>query len=95
MTRALLRRLKTADAHDVLAELSTRQYIAPRKPLADALTEVAAKLGLTLASVREGAERMEVDVTRSIGRLTRAELEHLARLIHRASRHELANAETV
>jgi hypothetical protein len=32
---------------------------------------------------------MELDTTRSVGRLARAELENLARLIHRSYRHEL------
>jgi hypothetical protein len=92
MNRAILRRLKTIDAETVLETLSTRQHLGPRKPLADVLTEVAAMMGLTLTSVRRAAERMELDMTRSVGRLTRAELDHLSRLIHRTYRHELTGA---
>ena len=89
MNRTILRRLKAIDAESILGMLSTRQYIGPRKPLGDVLTEVAAGMGLTLSSVRTASERLEFDTTRSVGRLTRAELESLARFIHRAYRQEL------
>jgi len=92
MNRTILRRLKTIDPADILIELSARQHLAPRKSLEDVLTHVAAKLGLTLSSVRSAARRIELDPAGSVGRLKRAELENLARFIHRAYRHEIACA---
>lgn len=89
MNRTLLRRLRTVDPADILDELSKRQHLDPRKPISDVLTGVAAIFGLTLSSVRDAFSRMEIDASRSIGRITRSELEHLSKLIHRSYRHEL------
>ncbi len=91
MNRAIVRRIKSVDAASLLDELSRRQYLFPRKPLVDVLTEVAAVSGLTLTSVRSATNRFELDTTRSIGRLKRVELEYLSRLIHRAYRQELSS----
>jgi len=89
MSKTTLRRLRQADVEDIVADLSKRQYLSPRKQVGDVLTEVAAALGLTLTSVRGAADRLEFDPAGSIGRLKRADIEHLSRMISRVYRHEL------
>lgn len=89
MTGRLLRRLRRIDAGVIHAELTQRQYLFPRKPLVDVLTEVAATLGLTLRCARGAATAAGLDPTRSIGRLTRAQLQSLAQQIHREWRAEI------
>lgn len=89
MDRAVLRRLRTLDSTQILELLTTRQYLVPRRPVSDVLTEVAAGMGLTLSSIRAAADRMELDVSQSVGRLKREQLEQLARLTHRLYRQEL------
>lgn len=89
MTGQLLRRPRRVDAgliDRIDAELMRRQYLFPRKPLADVLTELAAALGLTLGEARRAALALQLDPTRSVGRLTRRQLESLARQIHQQSR---------
>jgi hypothetical protein len=90
MNRTLLRRLRTVEPAEIMDELSNRQHLDPRKPISDVLTGIAAGFGLTLSSVRDAADRMEIDPGRSVGRITRAELEQLSKLIHRTYRHELS-----
>lgn len=92
MDRTILRRLKASDSEQILELLTMCQYLRPRKPVADVLTEVATGLGLTLSSIRSAADRMELDVSQSVGRLKREQLEQLARLTHRLYRHELTGA---
>ncbi len=92
MNRTLLRRLRTVDPTEIMDELSKRQHLEPRKPISDVLTGIATVFGLTLSSVRDAADRMEIDPSRSIGRITRVELEQLSKLIHRTYRHELSVA---
>jgi len=88
LTSAKLRRLRRPDSAAIHADLTTRQYLRPHLPLTDALTEVAAALGLTLTSMRRALDQTSADPSRAIGRLTRAELENLARQIHQAWRKE-------
>jgi hypothetical protein len=90
MNRNTHRRRKGVDSAVILEELSTRQFLKPHQSLSDVLTEVAAALGLTLASVRDGAECLELDRSRSVGKLKRIELENLSRRIDRSHRQEFS-----
>lgn len=92
MDRTILRRLRALDSEQILELLTIRQYLGPRKPVADVLTEVAAGMGLTLSSIRSAADRMELDVSQSVGRLKREQLEQLSRLTHRLYRQELTGS---
>lgn len=92
MDRTILRRLRALDSEQILELLTIRQYLGPHKPVADVLTEVAAGMGLTLSSIRSAADRMELDVSQSVGRLKREQLEQLSRLTHRLYRQELTGS---
>ena len=89
MTRPEPQRL---DAEELLRTLSTRQYLHPHRPLADALADLAGTCGLCSAAAATVMARLGLHGERAIGRLTRSELAHLARIVARLCRHSLSGA---
>ena len=77
------RRPTVPSAEMILQELSTRQFVRPHRPLAEALADAGAQLGFCQASGARAAAWLELDPAAAIGRLRRAELAQLAQSIRR------------
>ena len=89
MTGSELPRL---DADELLRTLSTRQHLHPHRPLGDALADLAGTCGLCTAAAASVIARLGLDANRAIGRLTRSQLAHLARVVARLCRHSMSGA---
>ena len=83
MKRSLLRGLSGSELDDLLAALSTAQYLNPHEPLAQSLKRTADGLGVCPQAVNHAVAWLAVDPATPIGRLRRTELMQLARSIHR------------
>jgi hypothetical protein len=92
MDRAQIRRMLARDADDVLQELSTRQFVRPHRPLADALTDAAEKIGFCPSVAARAIAWLDLDPACAIGRLPRTQLSQLARSIHRFWRESREDA---
>ena len=83
-------RMVGVDAEAILRELTTRQHLGPRRPVADVVAEVVDRVGACPAAAAGAMDRLQLDGQRSIGRLRRGELIQLARGIHRLWTQSLA-----
>jgi hypothetical protein len=70
-------------AQDILSTLSEWQYLRPHRPLADVVAEAVAKLGVCPDAAKRAINWLEIDATRSVGRLRATELTQLARCMAR------------
>jgi len=76
-------RLANTYPENILADLSTRQYLNPQRPLEQVLAEAQNELGFCPRAARTALDWLRLDSRRAIGRLRRSELIQLARCIHR------------
>jgi hypothetical protein len=84
MNQWMLRRLMHADLDNLLEALTTRQYLRPHEPVADALAHVVDAVGVCPGAVEQAVRWLGLDAARTpVGRLRRTELTQLARSIHR------------
>ena len=90
MTRSELTRPPCPVADDVLRTLSIRQHLRPHRQLGDALGDLAGACGLCPAAAAQVLARIGLDADGAIGRLTRAELTRLSRVLSRLCRHSLS-----
>lgn len=75
--------LSTADFDSLLQVLTTRQHLAPHEPLRDSLARTVQDIAVCPNAVALSLSRLQLDPSKSIGRLRRTELMQLARTIHR------------
>ena len=80
---AYLRFLTNGSAERLVESLTDQQHLQPRQTLGHALDAMVVKLGVCPAAARQAVESLQLEPTRSIGRLRRTELMQLARTIHR------------
>src|SRR2546421_13021602 len=80
---AYLRFLTNGSAERIIEALSDQQHLQPRQHIRKALDAIVVKLGICPAAANEAVESLQIEPPRSIGRLRRTELMHLARTIHR------------
>ena len=78
------------DADGVLRELTVRQHLTPHRPLGDVVAEIVGRVGACPVAAERALDRLELDRSRSIGRLKRGELIQLARGMYRLWCHALA-----
>ena len=71
------------DAEGILHELTTRQHLAPHRPLKDVVAETISATGVCPAAAERSLAWLNLPADRSIGRLRRAELMQLARSMYR------------
>ena len=92
MDRSYLRRLRSPDSDDILAELTNRQHMNPHAALADVLAEASRAVGFCPEAATRATGWLELDPGTAVGRLRRTELTQLARCIYRFWRQSLAPA---
>ena len=90
MERAAAKPVPGIDADEILRELTTRQHLAPHRPLADVVTELVERSGACPVAAERAMERLELDGARPIGRLKRGELIQFARGMYRLWAQALA-----
>jgi hypothetical protein len=83
MNRSFLRRLRSPDSDDILANLTQRQHLQPHRALGPALTDAAEEVGFCPDAAAKAVQWLGLDPAVSIGRLRRTELTQLARCIYR------------
>jgi hypothetical protein len=83
MNRSFLRRLRSPDSDDILANLTVRQHLQPHRPLGPALADAAEEVGFCPEAATRAVQWLGLDPAVSIGRLRRTELTQLARCIYR------------
>ena len=83
MHPSMLRRLIVADFENLLANLSTRQYLHPHETVGDTLGASVKTLGVCPQAVQQALAWLHMDRSTPIGRLRRTELMQLARSLHR------------
>ena len=83
MDRSYLRRLRSPDSDEILSDLTTRQHLNPRNPLAEVLADAARLVGFCPDAATRALEWLELDPAVAVGRLRRTELTQLARCIYR------------
>jgi hypothetical protein len=71
------------DAEGILQELTTRQHLAPHRPLSEVVAETVAAAGVCPAAAERALGWLNLQPDRSIGRLRRGELIQLARSMYR------------
>jgi hypothetical protein len=71
------------DAEGLLLELTTRQHLAPHRPLKDVLADTAETTGVCPGAAARALGWLNLPPDRSIGRLRRGELIQLARSMYR------------
>ena len=71
------------DAEGILQELSTRQHLAPHRPLGDVLSDTVETTGVCPDAAARALAWLNLPPDRSIGRLRRGELMQLARCTYR------------
>jgi ribosomal protein S13 len=89
---AYLRFLTNGSAERIIEALSDQQHLQPRQTVGEALDAIVVKLGICPAAAREAVESLQIEPTRSIGRLRRTELMQLARTIHRFWRQSVVQS---
>lgn len=85
--RELLRRLRVVDAETLLDFFTERQYVKPRASVWELLLDAEQRFGVCPAVSRRALTWLELEESRSVGRLRRTELMQLARCLHRFLRH--------
>lgn len=80
-----------SDADQILAALSTRQYLEPHRPLGDVLSDAQQDLGFCPRAGDAAVTWLNLDPRRAVGRLRRSELLQLARSIYRFWRQSLSS----
>jgi hypothetical protein len=83
MHRSLLRRILMNECQSLLDALSTRQHLRPHEPVGEAMANVGAQMEVCPDAAAAALRWLDLDPTRSIGRLRRTELMQLARSVHR------------
>lgn len=83
----------SADA--ILSILSDSQYLHPHKSLGQVLREAVDTGGICPDAIARSMQRLQMDASRSIGRLRRSELVQLARGIYRSWKQAAAEGEPV
>jgi hypothetical protein len=78
------------DADGIMEELTTRQHLAPHRPVAEVVAELVERVGACPVAAEKAMARLELDGTRSIGRLKRGELIQFARGMYRMWAQALA-----
>jgi hypothetical protein len=91
MDRSFLRRLRTPNSDDILADLTTRQHLQPHRPLDAAMADSAAELGFCPDAAVRAVQWLGLDGAGSVGRLRRTELTQLARCVYRFWRQAMAD----
>ena len=71
------------DAEGILRELTTRQHLAPHRPLKDVVAEIVQSTGVCPDAASRALAWLDLSPDRSIGRLRRGELIQLARSMYR------------
>ena len=71
------------DSDGILRELTTRQHLAPHRPVGEVVAETAERVGACMVAADRALARLQLDRSRSIGRLRRGELIQLARGMYR------------
>ena len=71
------------DAEGILQELTTRQHLAPHRPLGDVVGEIVESTGVCPAAAGRALAWLNLPADRSVGRLRRGELIQLARSMYR------------
>ena len=82
------------DSDGILRELSTRQHLTPHRRLSDVVSEIVENVGACPVAAERAMGRLELDGSRSIGRLKRSELIQLARSMYRYWSQALAAGES-
>lgn len=72
-----------ADADGILRELTILQHLMPHRRVAEVVGRVVERMGMCSLAAERAMWRLELDGTRSIGRLQRGELIQLARAMYR------------
>ena len=93
MDKSYLRRLRSPDSDEILAGLTARQHLHPRRPLGEALADAASEVGFCPDAATRAVQWLGLDPAASIGRLRRTELTQLARCIYRFWRQSVPAAE--
>jgi hypothetical protein len=86
------RQSNEVDGDRILAELSTRQYLAPHRSLGEVLADAQRTLRFCPQAAAAGLRWLNLDSSMAVGRLRRTELIQLARSIHRFWRQALAGS---
>ena len=89
-----MKRRLASDADGILKELTTRQYLTPHRPLGQAVAEIVDQLGVCSQAADRAIAWLDLDRTRSIGRLRRGELMQLAHALHRFWIQAIAGGES-
>ena len=84
------KRTPGTDAEGILHELSTLQHLAPHRPLGEVVSEIVEKIGACPDAAAQAVAWLELDDSKSVGRLRRAELMQLARAMYRLWSHAIA-----
>ena len=92
MNRSDQRRLDDVDSNRILAQLSTRQYLHPHRPLEQVLAEVQRELGFCMGAAQAAIAWLRLDASLAVGRVRRSELIQVARSIHRFWRQAMADS---
>ena len=71
------------DAEGILQELTTRQHLAPTRPLREVVAETIATTGVCPVAADRALAWLNLSGDRSVGRLKRGELIQLARSMYR------------
>ncbi len=92
--RSNAQRLLTSQAETLLVALTVQQYTLPHTPTKRALASVARQEALCSQAVDRALSWLDIDGTKSLGRLRRTELVQLARCLQRFSRHLMLSPRT-
>lgn len=90
MNRAGGKQVPGVDADGILRELTVRQHLTPHRPLGDVMAELVGRVGACPVAAERAMDRLDLQRSRSIGRLKRGELIQLARGMYRLWFHALA-----
>jgi hypothetical protein len=71
------------DADRILKELTTRQYLAPHRPLKEVVAETVDATGVCPAAAERALNWINLTPERPVGRLRRSELIQLSRSMYR------------
>jgi len=82
-TQRPAKRVPGTDADGILNELTTRQHLTPHRALGQVMADIVEQTGACPEAADRALDRLELDRSRSIGRLRRGELIQLARSMYR------------
>jgi hypothetical protein len=83
MEQTAVRQVPGTDADGILRELTIRQHLTPHRPVGLVLSDIVERIGACPVAADRAVSRLELDDSKSIGRLKRGELIQLARSIYR------------